>query len=345
MNVDARGARRVLVVALTLNAMVAAAKILCGRAADVFAIEADGYHSLTDGLGSLVALVGLSLSMRPADRRHPYGHRKFEILAASIIGVGLLVVAAGVVRSVLEAGPSHPRIGALEFGVLLVTLAINFALSRYQAREGRRLRSAVLVSDARHTRSDCYVTAGVLLTTSLTAAGLSGFDLVAAIAVAGLVAKAGVDILRENLGYLTDASIVEPDAVAEVASGIAPVIAATQVRTRGTPGAVFMDLRLELPGSMSFRDVSEVVERVREAIRYEFTDVVDVVVQPMLRSTFEDAQGALLPAAVDAVSGTYQRASRPVRVERREGALVVAKAGSGVDGVEHRAPLGAAPLG
>ncbi len=202
----------------------------------------------------------------------------------------------------------------------------------------------MLTSDARHTRSDCYVTAGVLVTTGLTAAGLSGFDLVAAIAVACLVGKAGVDILRENLGYLTDASIVDADAVAEVASGIAPVIAATKVRTRGTPGSVFMDLHLELPASMSFRDVSEVVERVREAIRYEFADVVDVVVQPVLRSAFEDAQAALGQGADQPISGTHQRASRPVRVERREGALVVAKPRTRVNRVEHRAPLGAAPL-
>jgi len=281
-----RAVRRVLLVVLGLNALVAAAKIAYGRGAGVLAIEADGYHSLTDGLASVVALIGVWLASRPPCARHPYGHRKNEVVAALVIGVAMLLLAAGLANDIvagLTGGrPLTPRVGPLAFVVLLGTLAVNLGVATYQAKQAESWGSALLATDARHTRSDCLVTLGVLFGTTLTWAGFTGLDVAVAGVVAVLVGKAGVEVVRENLGYLTDRALVAPEAVALVVEGIAPVVAVGQVRTRGTPGAVFMDLRVSLPPHLSVASAGEVVIRATETIRHEFPDVVDVTIHPVV---------------------------------------------------------------
>ena len=274
--------RKVLLVALGLNVAVAIAKIVAGRAALMLSIEADGYHSLTDGFGSVVCLVGLALAARPPSARYPYGHRKIEVMAAIAIGVSLLLMAANVAGEAvvrLQEGRAFAAdLGVGSMLVLVVTLAVNFGISSYQAREGKRVGSALLLTDARHTRADCWVTLGVIAASVMTMLGQSGLDVAAAVVVAVLVGKAGVDILRENAGYLTDVALVEAGEVAALVGGIAPVMDVHSVRTRGTPGAIFMDLRIALPENMSIAAAGNVVEMANDAIRDEFPNVVDVVI-------------------------------------------------------------------
>ena len=74
--------RSVLLRILFLNLAVALAKIVYGQISGSISILSDGFHSLTDGASNVVALVGLRLANKPPDANHPYGHRKFETLAA-----------------------------------------------------------------------------------------------------------------------------------------------------------------------------------------------------------------------------------------------------------------------
>lgn len=276
-----RAVRRVLMLALAVNLVVAALKVTCGRAIGALAIEADGYHSLTDALVSLVGLASLAIALRPPDLRHPYGHRKVEIVAALFVGAALLFLAAEIGGSVIErvqGAPATPTASPGAIVLLLATLLINVALSELQARVGRRHQSVILLTDAQHTRSDCYTTIGVIVASLLTWLGHAELDVVAAIVVAVLVGKAGVDVIRENAGYLLDVALVEPEAVVRVVESIPPVAGVDRVRTRGTPSAVFMDLRLKLPRHLSLEAVGRIVGHASEAIRIEFPSVVDVVI-------------------------------------------------------------------
>lgn len=279
-----RAVRRVLSAALVLNAAVALAKILYGRFADSLSIEADGYHSLTDGVSSLVALAGVTLALRPPDARHPYGHRKLETLAAALVGVSLVLLALSIGGDALahfrDASSHSPRIGPGAFAVLIVTLAVNLGVATYQARAGRRLSSELLASDAAHTRADCFVTLGVLAVAVLDRLGVSGLDVPAALAVAVLVGKTGADIVRENARVLTDAAALDPEEVRAVAMAVPLVRDAHGVRTRGTPDAVFVDLRVRVPGELTVREAARVCRRVARAIRRAHRSVVDVTIEP-----------------------------------------------------------------
>src|SRR5215212_8761171 len=90
---------RVLLRVLLLNLSVAAAKIAFGYASGAISILSDGFHSLTDAASNVVGIVGVRAAGRPPDEDHPYGHRKYETVAAAAVTVFLLLVMVEVLRN------------------------------------------------------------------------------------------------------------------------------------------------------------------------------------------------------------------------------------------------------
>src|SRR5262245_20693996 len=102
---------RVLIRVLLLNVAVAVAKIGVGYASGAISILSDGFHSLTDAASNVVGLVGVRAAKRPPDEDHPYGHRKYETVAAAAVTVFLLLVVIEVLRNALNhlTGRSSPH--------------------------------------------------------------------------------------------------------------------------------------------------------------------------------------------------------------------------------------------
>ena len=278
----ARAVRRVLMVTLGLNLLVAGAKIAYGTIADSLSIRADGFHSLTDSANNLVGLVGVWLAGRPADEGHPYGHHKFEIIAAGLVGVSLLGmaydVASGAVERLLRGHGVQPDLDFWAFVVLLVTLAINLTVASWEKRRGKALSSAMLLSDATHTRSDVLVTVGVLITVVLVRLGVPGLDVVAALGIAAFIAYAGIQVLRTNLGYLADGAVLDPGAIEKLACSVPGVASAHKVRTRGSPGRVYVDLHIQVVPTLNVVQAHRVTHWVIDVIKKHHPDVRDVLI-------------------------------------------------------------------
>ena len=276
-----RAIRTVLIVTLVLNVAVAAAKVLVGNALGSLSIRADGFHSSTDGLNNVVLLVGTWLAAAPPDKEHPYGHRKYEVLAASFIGFSLLAAAFNVFMGVvdrLRGMGEPPAINLSAFVVLGVTLVVNFFVASYETRAGKRLMSPGLVSDASHTRGDVLITLGVAVSTLLVWQGLVWLDALAGAAIAAYIVVIAFRVLRENAGYLLDASVLDPARVLEVARGVEGVAAARDSRSRGTPGGVFVDLTIEVDGALSVAAAHALTHQVEDAVRECIQGVVGVQV-------------------------------------------------------------------
>jgi cation diffusion facilitator family transporter len=273
---------RVLWVTLALNVAVAAAKIAYGHAVHALSIRADGFHSLTDSSNNFVGLLGVYLASRPADKGHPYGHHKFEVLAAGLVGLSLLAMAYDVARGAvlrLAGEPGKPpAIDAVAFVVLLGTLAINMGVARWERRRGEALESPMLLSDALHTSSDVLVTLGVLATVVLVRAGFGHADVFAALGVAAFIAWAGIGVLKTNLAYLADSATLDPERIVEVARSVPGVASAHKVRTRGMPGSIYVDLHIQVAPHLTVVDAHRVTHWVIDAIKTGFSGVRDVLV-------------------------------------------------------------------
>src|SRR4051812_29483163 len=153
----------VLVRVLVVNLVVAAAKLVLGYATGAVSILSDGFHSLTDSASNVIGLVGLRAARKPPDLDHPYGHRKYETLAAAGIFVFLLLTVFEIGRTALKrlGDPTPFVVTPLSVAVMVATLLVNLAIVRYEGGEGRRLNSELLLADSLHTRSDVFATIGV----------------------------------------------------------------------------------------------------------------------------------------------------------------------------------------
>jgi cation diffusion facilitator family transporter len=271
----------VLIRVLLLNLLVAAAKIVFGYLSGAISILSDGFHSLTDAASNVVGLVGVQAAKQPPDEDHPYGHRKYETVAAGLVTVFLLLVVVEVLRNAINnlSGRSTPHeVGTWSIVVMLVSIAINLFVVDYESRESRRLTSEVLLADAMQTRGDVWTSLTVIAALIGARAGLPILDPLAAIVVAGFIGHAGYQIARTTTRILSDRIVIaEPD-IEQVVMSVAGVLGCHQIRTRGTVDHVFLDLHVWLPAAMPLTQAHALSHVVKDRLMARYPQIVDAVI-------------------------------------------------------------------
>ena len=272
--------QRVLKIILVLNLAVAAAKLAYGMWSGMVSIQADGVHSLLDAFGNVVGLVSIRYAASPPDRDHPYGHGRFEHLAAASVGVlillGLLEVGSGAWRAL--TGQQVPRTDLVGLAVIGGTLVVNLLVARYEARQARALRSAFLMADAKHTLSDVFVTMLVAVAWVGMRLGVRWADPMGAVAVMLVIGRVGWSVLRDNVPVLLDAAPLDPEPIREIVLAIPGVIGCHQVRSRGSQSAMYLDLHIQVEPSMTVLDGHALGHRVKDELIQRFPGVQDVLV-------------------------------------------------------------------
>jgi len=270
----------VLVQVLFLNLAVAVAKIVLGFVTGAVSILSDGFHSLTDTLSNVVGLVGVRLARKPPDSDHPYGHRKFETLAAGLIAGFLMLVMLEVLRTALDRlrHPQPPEITPLTFGVLIATLVINLIVATYERRKGRELSSEVLVADSAHTKSDVFTSLTVIAALAGTAAGIPLLDPIAAFIVVGFIGRAGLEIALSTSHVLADRMVIGEEALRQVVMSVPGILGAHRIRTRGPADYVFLDLHVWLKPEMRLDDAHTVSHVVKDLLMERYPQIADAVI-------------------------------------------------------------------
>jgi cation diffusion facilitator family transporter len=274
------GVARVLWRVLFLNLAVAGAKLVFGYATGAVSIISDGFHSLTDGASNVTGLIGMRMARKPPDADHPYGHRKYETLAAAAIFVFLLLVVVEVVRTAvarLQSGVA-PDVTIYSFLVMLVTLAINIAVVRYESGEGRRLKSELLLADAAHTRSDVLTSCTVLVSLAATWLGFPVLDAIGALVVAVFIARTGYLIGLETSGILADRVVLEEEAVRAVVMGVPEVVGCHQIRTRGSYDHTFLDLHVWFAPETTLFEAHRLSHVVKDLLMRAYPQIADVII-------------------------------------------------------------------
>ena len=266
---------------LLLNLVVAAAKIAFGYASGAISVLSDGFHSLTDGASNIVGLVGVRAAQRPPDADHPYGHRKYETVAAAIVTVFLLLVVVEVLRNAFNylTGRSAPHaIGLASLVVMGVTVAVNLFVVSYESREAVRLGSEVLMADATQTRSDVWSSVAVIVALVGARAGLPVLDPLAALLVAGFIAYAGYQVARATTMILSDRIVMDESDLERVVMSVDGVLGCHQIRTRGAADHVFLDLHVWLPPAMPLEDAHALSHVVKDRLMARYPQIVDAII-------------------------------------------------------------------
>jgi cation diffusion facilitator family transporter len=273
--------QRVLWIVLGLNLAVTVIKLIVGFWSGALAVVADAFHSLVDSSGNIVGLLGVWVSARPADKNHPYGHHKYETIAAMSIGVLLLVAAYEIGKGVLERlfiSAAPPEVTPLTLGLMALTFAMNVGIVTYETQAGRRLQSQVLLADAAHTRTDLFVTLSVITSLIGTWLGWGWLDAAVAGVVVILLFRAAFEILRDTSRVLTDVAVADPATVEKLARAVPGVRAVSGVRSRGRADAVYVDLHVAVDPVMTTTQAHNVASEVERQITNTVPGVVETLV-------------------------------------------------------------------
>ena len=278
----ARAAARSTWVSVAVNIGLATAQILVGFFARSHALVADGLHSLSDLLSDFVVLVANRFSGEDSDANHHYGHYRYENAAALIIGLILLLVAAGMLYQGGLAVLQPERIAApqsLALWVAGTALIAKELLFRYLLAVAQKVRSSMLVANAWHARSDAASSLVALAGIGGSLLGWRILDPIAAIIV-------GLFVLRMVLKFTWSAldDLMDRAATQEENAQIANLIRATpqvqglhDMRTRRVGDLILVDAHIEVDGDLSVREGHDIALAARNRVLAAMPQVLNVM--------------------------------------------------------------------
>lgn len=270
-------------VGAAINVFQTVIKISFGILGQSAALIADGIHSLSDLLSDLLVIIAVKLGSREADYEHPYGHRRFETIATVILGVSLVVIGGGITWSVMNrmAHPEHlPVPNLIGMGIAALSIFINEGLYQYTKRIARKTRSKLLLANAWHQRSDAISSIVVLFGIGAVILGYPLADAIAAIVVALMVAKIGLNLVLESVKELVDTSL-PPKLVAEIRKAIMSIDGVEGIhllRTRQMGEDALIDAHIIVDPRITVSEGHSIGDTVRDELINRFDDIMDVLV-------------------------------------------------------------------
>ena len=308
-----RAVRRVLWITMVLNVVATLAKLGVGYWTGALSLIADGLDSVFDAASNVIGLVGIYFAARPADEDHPYGHRKAETMTSLIIALLLFLTTWELLKSAFlrlqNPALIQAEVNIWSFVSLFVSILIHIGVSIYELGAGRRLHSEVLVADALHTRADIFVSFAVIGGLVAVYLGYPIADPILAIVVSVLIAKIGIDIIRESSPTLMDKRVVPASQLEKIALSVPGVLSIHQVRSRGHETAIYVDLHIQVDPGLVTREAHAIAHTVQNKLREAFPNIADVTVHA------EPADASLLPGKRIALSDQIREMGAALQID------------------------------
>jgi cation diffusion facilitator family transporter len=278
------GVRRVLGGILVANIVVVVVKFIVGLDTNSLAVFGDALQSSVDSASNLFGIFVVRVASKAPDEDHPYGHAKFETLGALLIALLLALSIFELVRGAvarLMSGAPPLNVSSTALALLVFTLLVNIGVVWFETRAGRRLKSDLLLADALHTRTDVFITLGVLGGLGLARAGLAWADPALALIVAVLVGRAGYQILRRAIPSLVDERAFDQATIQREAEGVDGVVSAYAIRSRHGGDRRFAELTISVDGNADVASAHRIADQVEGRLRDSLQlDEVTVHVEP-----------------------------------------------------------------
>jgi cation diffusion facilitator family transporter len=262
-------------------------KFIAGVLGHSSAMIADAVHSLSDFITDVVVLVFVSISAKPQDRSHDYGHGKYETIATFLIGLALVAAATGIVVSgclkliAWWGGEALAAPGWIALWAALLSIVIKELIYQYTARKGKQLDSSVMIANAWHHRSDALSSIGA-------AVGIGGaiwlgqrwtvLDPLASIIVGLMLVRVAWELLRTSSADLTECSLPEEteQEIENIIQSFADVQEPHNLRTRRIGNRVAIEAHVRMDGSLPLHIVHERATTIERKLKERFGEQTHV---------------------------------------------------------------------
>lgn len=275
---------RVSMVSIIGNTVLSLLKLLAGLIAGSGAMVSDAVHSASDVFSSIIVIIGVKLSARDSDRDHPYGHERFECVAAILLAVTLFVTGLFIGHSAVEkisSGITEIAVpGTLALIAAVISIASKEAMYWYTRFYAKRLDSGALMADAWHHRSDALSSVGALIGIAGARMGYPVLEPIASLVICLFILKAAFDIFHDAIGKMVDRSCDEQmeGALLDCASEQPGVLGVDLIQTRIFGSKVYVDLEIRADGNITLWESHAIAERVHNAIEERFEKVKHIMV-------------------------------------------------------------------
>lgn len=276
---------RVSMVSIIGNAILSTLKLLAGILAHSGAMISDAVHSASDVFSSIIVIIGVKISAKDSDSEHPYGHERFECVAAVVLAVILFITGLFIGHSALEqitAGEERQLVipGALALAAAVVSIITKEAMYWYTRFYAKRLDSGALMADAWHHRSDALSSVGALIGIAGARMGYPILDPIASLVICVFILKAACDIFKDAMEKMVDhaCDAEMEESLRQCASAQPGVLGVDLLQTRIFGNKIYVDIEIAADGQITLAESHAIAEQVHAAIEAQFTKVKHIMV-------------------------------------------------------------------
>lgn len=280
---------KVTIIGGAINVLLTAFKFVAGILGHSAAMLADAIHSLSDFATDIIVLAFVRISHKPRDKRHEYGHGKYETLATTLIGVALFAVAVGIFLdgakkiAVWADGGVLVMPGKLALWAALLSIVLKELIFQYTYYMSKRLDSQALKANAWHHRSDALSSVGAAL--GIGGALIGGerwavLDPIASIAVGAIIAKVAVDLIRNGVGDLMEQSLPEEveQEILRIVNGVQDVQDPHELLTRRIGNQYAIELHVLMEGDKPLKEAHDKASEIEQLLKQRYGEGTHVIV-------------------------------------------------------------------
>lgn len=255
-------------------------KLVAGIIGHSAAMISDSIHSLSDVLSTFVVIIGVKLSNKEADNDHPYGHERFESVAAIILAGILLATGFGIGKSGIEtiiAGDYSSIIipGRVALIAAIVSVVVKEAMYWYTRAAAKKTNSGALMADAWHHRSDALSSIGSFFGILGARIGFPVMDSLAGLVISFFIIKVSIDIFRDAISKMTDRAIDDDleEEIRNVALSHEGVIGVDRLSTRMFGDKIYVDMEISLERHSLLYVSHGIAHAIHDAVEEKFVNV------------------------------------------------------------------------
>lgn len=278
-------ATRVSLVSIVGNLILSLFKFLAGVLAHSGAMISDAIHSASDVFSSIIVIIGVKISAKDSDEDHPYGHERFECVAAIVLSVILLITGIFIGLEALESilGGDYGSLtvpGVLALVAAVVSIVSKEAMFWYTKHYADRYDSGALRADAWHHRSDAFSSVGALIGILGARMGWPVLDPVASLVICCFIAKAAYDIFKDAIDKMVDhaCDAQTEAALRQCALDQEGVLGVDLINTRVFGSKIYVDLEIRADGNKTLSQGHQIAQCVHDAMEHQFPKVKHIMV-------------------------------------------------------------------
>lgn len=245
------------------------------------ALVAEGAHTLSDVLTSIIAFVGFKIGMRPADDEHHYGHGRAEPLVGLVIVLFLLIVAYEIlsevyVKIVLNEALTAPDMTAALMA--FIGIFINLAMTTYLIRTGKRINSPALIADGNHQKVDIFSCGAILVGVIGAQFGFPILDPLVAIFIAIMVLRTAYHVGRDSvnnlMGKVPSKELIEK--IESISRSVNKVQGVYEIKVDFMGPYASAEMHIELDGNLALKESHKIAHEVEKKL-IDQIDIIQIV--------------------------------------------------------------------